>query len=152
MQTENTNRMSGREKHAGKRTTHNGIALLLLGSLITLGAACQRGQQAALQQRIAARQPLTVHMNGTAFLQSSITITKGESITLIDDSPLAHVIENGTWNGEIQRPHLESGAPRVEDYIAGKGRRQEIGPFNTAGTFHLYCSVHPGMELTVIVR
>ena len=27
-----------------------------------------------------------------------------------------------------------------------------IGPFNTAGTFHLYCTVHQGMNLTVIVQ
>jgi plastocyanin len=27
-----------------------------------------------------------------------------------------------------------------------------VGPFNTAGTFHLYCSVHLNMNLTVIVQ
>lgn len=27
-----------------------------------------------------------------------------------------------------------------------------IGPFNTAGTYHLYCTIHQNMNLTVIVQ
>ncbi len=27
-----------------------------------------------------------------------------------------------------------------------------FGPFNVVGTFHIYCTVHPGMNLTVIVQ
>jgi len=28
----------------------------------------------------------------------------------------------------------------------------EIGPFTTAGIYHIYCSVHVGMNLTVVVQ
>ena len=38
-----------------------------------------------------------VHMSGSRFLQSSITIKKGESITLVNDDLVgSHVIANGT--------------------------------------------------------
>ena len=32
------------------------------------------------------------------------------------------------------------------------GQSMTVGPFNTAGTYHLYCSVHVNMNLTVIVQ
>ncbi len=99
----------------------------------------------------------TVHMGATNFKQSSITIKKGESITLVNDQASVHIIENGTWkpgtNGQAyhEGPYKELGAPKVDVQISGNGS-QTIGPFQTVGTFHLYCVVHPGMNLTVIVR
>ena len=47
----------------------------------------------------------------------------------------------------------ESGAPGMNNVqISGNGSSQVIGPFNTPGTYHFYCTVHPGMNLTVIVQ
>ena len=47
----------------------------------------------------------------------------------------------------------ESGAPVMNNVqISGNGSSQVIGPFNTPGTYHFYCTVHPGMNLTVIVQ
>jgi plastocyanin len=98
-----------------------------------------------------------VHMGATNFKQSSITIKKGQKITLVNDSGSVHIIENGTWehgsNGQAyqEKPDQESGAPKVDTQITGDSS-QTIGPFNTAGTFHLYCVVHPGMNLTVNVK
>ena len=96
--------------------------------------------------------PNTVHMGDTDFLQSSITITKGSKLTLVDDSQQQHIIENGTWGSDgTPRPLNEAGAPKI-DAAFYDGTPQSFGPFNTAGTFHLYCTVHQGMNLTVIVQ
>jgi plastocyanin len=47
----------------------------------------------------------------------------------------------------------EYGAPVVNNMqFSGSDSSQTIGPFNTIGTFHLYCSVHLGINLTVIVQ
>ena len=93
-----------------------------------------------------------VHMNDTNFVQSSITIKKGDKLTLIDDVAVTHVIENGMWNSNgIAIPKLESGAPTVNATFNGNDS-QTIGPFNTAGTYHLYCTIHSGMNLTVKVQ
>ena len=96
--------------------------------------------------------PNQVHMNETNFVQSPITINKGESITLIDDAQDSHIIANGTWENGTAKPQNESGAPQVENLqISGSGQGT-IGPFTTAGTFHFYCSIHPGMSLNVVVQ
>ena len=96
--------------------------------------------------------PNTVHMGDTDFLQSAITIKKGSKLTLVDDSGQQHIIENGVWtNDGMMKPLSEPGAPKV-DASFFDGTPQSFGPFNTDGTFHLYCTVHQGMNLTVIVQ
>jgi plastocyanin len=94
-----------------------------------------------------------VHMSSTNFVLSSITIHKGEYITLVnDDSSSLHVIDNGRWLDTTQIPDDEPGAPIAQDVQVSANVDAKIGPFNEAGTFHYYCSVHPGMNLTVIVK
>jgi plastocyanin len=90
-------------------------------------------------------------MTTTTFTPSSVTIQKGSSITLIDDAPVPHIIQNGTWASGAAQPHQEAGAPTVNAHFSGNDR-QVIGPFPVAGTYHLYCAVHQGMNLTVVVQ
>lgn len=100
----------------------------------------------------AATGPNPVHMSATQFTQSSITIKKGESITLINDNAfVSHTIANGTWVNSTAQTGQESGAPAINNVQIGGGSSTTIGPFPTAGTFHLYCTVHVGMNLTVVV-
>jgi hypothetical protein len=95
----------------------------------------------------------TVHMGETTFLQPSITISKGSSLNLIDDVPVLHIIGNGSWVNNLTKPAIEPGAPVVNNVqISSAGQSIVVGPFNTAGTFHLYCSVHLNMNLTVTVQ
>ncbi len=97
--------------------------------------------------------PNPVHMSATSFTPGSITIKKGESITLMNDSPfVGHTIANGTWENGSAQPAREAGAPEVKDVQIGGNSSATIGPFTTAGTFKLYCTVHSGMNLTVIVQ
>ena len=94
----------------------------------------------------------TVHMNDTQFVQASITIKKGERLMLIDDALTPHIIANGTWEQGTAHSAREPGAPQVKDVQINGNSSQTIGPFTTAGTFKLYCTIHSGMNLTVVVQ
>jgi plastocyanin len=94
-----------------------------------------------------------VHMGETTFLQPSVTISKGSSLNLIDDVPVLHIIGNGSWVNNVTKPAREPDAPVVNNLqFNAAGQSMAVGPFNTPGTFHLYCSVHLNMNLTVIVQ
>ena len=76
---------------------------------------------------------------------------KGQKLQLIDDGAFPHVIKNGTWDASgnpITRQ--EPGAPTV-DLTINTGTAQ-VGPFNTAGTYHFYCTIHQNMNLTIVVQ
>jgi plastocyanin len=95
----------------------------------------------------------TVHMTAINFAQSSITIPKGSTLTVVDDSSSPHILANGSWmNGSPQSTH-EQGMPSMMANMQVMGNSsQPIGPFNTPGTYHFYCTIHPGMNLTVVVQ
>jgi plastocyanin len=108
--------------------------------------------RSASQQKGAKTAP-QVHMKDMDFMQRSITIKRGQSITLVSDTPTPHQITNGSWSsGGIAQPATnEPGAPKVDVTVAGDSQ-QTIGPFLAVGTFHYYCTIHQGMNLTVIVQ
>lgn len=120
------------------------VGLVLLGILTTTIAACGIYDQSNVPTGP------TVHMGGANFLQSSITISKGQSINFIDDVAVLHTITNGTWDGSSMVLKAEPGAPGVNVTFNGNDSSM-VGPFNTSGTFKLLCTVHPNMNLTVIV-
>ena len=94
-----------------------------------------------------------VHMGETTFTQSSVTISKGSSLNLIADVPVTHIISNGSWTDNVAKPAIEPAAPTVSNLqFNSAGQSITVGPFNTVGTYHLYCSVHLNMNLTVIVQ
>lgn len=95
--------------------------------------------------------PPTVHMGDTTFLQPMVTVPKGMKLTLIDDSASIHILLNGAWVGSVPMPMKEAGAPTVANVQVTGNSTITIGPFATAGTFHIYCSIHTGMNLAIIV-
>jgi len=125
----------------------NLFALLVLGGAITfLLVAC------ATTSADTSSTPNQVHMNTTDFVSSSITIKKGERITLIDDTLTPHIIANGIWENGTAKPTREPGVPEVKDVQINGFSQGTIGPFTIAGTFHFYCTIHSSMNLTVIVQ
>src|SRR5215469_925008 len=92
-----------------------------------------------------------VHLGIGNFVQSTVTISKGSKLMLIDDGQFLHILSNGMWVHNTPHPATEAGASSVQN-LNVNGNSVEIGPFNTAGTFHLYCTIHPGMNLTIVVR
>lgn len=94
-----------------------------------------------------------VHMGPVNFVQPSVTISKGSSLNLIDDVAVLHIIGNGSWVNNVIKAAREPNAPIVNNVsISSAGQSITVGPFTTAGTYHLYCSVHLNMNLTVIVQ
>lgn len=122
------------------------VGLLVFVVLTALLAAC------SIRDESASSGP-AVHMGGASFAVPSITIKRGDTLTLIDDAPSPHEIYNGSWVSNTNAvKKAESGAPVANDIKFAGNDSAPLGTFNTAGTFHYYCSVHPGMNLTVIVQ
>jgi plastocyanin len=92
-----------------------------------------------------------VQMGATTFLKPTITIKKGQTLTLVDTVSAQHIVTNGTWQNGTAKHLQEAGAPAVNINFAGSDSHS-TPPFATAGTFLIYCTIHSGMNLTVIVQ
>ena len=124
--------------------------LALLSLIVVLFAACGSGSPTGNDS--GDTHSMTLHMDNTNFVQTSITLPKGSSLTLVNDSSVIHIIQNGLWDKSGNpKPGREAGAPTVQVQFNGHDS-QAIGPFNTSGTYHLFCTVHQNMTLTLILQ
>lgn len=147
------------------RTALAVLSGLVLGALLVAGLAAGNQRDVSGQQSVNARysisssggsgagtiQVATVHVNLDQFLPTAITVAKGGKVEIVDDGSFIHILANGTWSSGVAHPQVESGAPLVKDRQINGGSIN-IGPFTMAGVYHIYCSIHPGMQLTITVQ
>lgn len=95
----------------------------------------------------------TVHMGADNFVQQVVRLSKGSKLLLVNNTNVEHMLENGSWTSSgTAVTAAEPGAPVLHNLDSKGGSSLEIGPFTTAGTFHIYCAIHSGMNLTIIVQ
>jgi len=124
------------------------VSIVLVGLATIIFGACS-----GIAGNSSSNEPNTVHMTGSTFGKSSITIAKGSKLTLVSDTMQAHIIDNGTWGSDgLPHPKIEADAPVIKDATFQDSTPQSFGPFNTPGTYKLYCTVHSDMSLTIIVK
>jgi plastocyanin len=82
------------------------------------------------------------------FAKDVVTLHRGERLTLVNDSNAVHVIGPGL-NTHIVSP--ERGVPLTGFHLMQTNQTLTTGPWMTLGTFYLTCSVHPGMNLKIVV-
>jgi hypothetical protein len=93
-----------------------------------------------------------VHMAPDHFAQNVVLVPKGSKLLIVDDGSIEHVLQNGRWDTSgTAHPAAEPGAPTMRNVDITGGSR-EIGPFPVAGVYHLYCTLHQGMNLTIVVQ
>jgi plastocyanin len=94
----------------------------------------------------------TVHLAAARFAPDIIALHKGDTLTIVDDAPVPHTLANGTWSADNKPvPGVEPGAPPIRN-VELNNNTVTVGPFTTPGTYHIYCAIHPGMALTIIVQ
>ncbi|HXL96307.1 MAG TPA: hypothetical protein VN969_45950 [Streptosporangiaceae bacterium] len=90
----------------------------------------------------------TVGMIGMNFAKKTVYLHVDQRLTLVNSSILVHVIGPGE-DAHIVSP--ERGDPVLGFHLMQTNSSYVTGEWLTPGTFHLTCSVHPMMNLTVVV-
>jgi plastocyanin len=128
----------------------SGLAGIVVGMLI-VSLIVAANPQASAASTNPNGEPV-VHMAPDHFVQNVVLVPKGETLLIVNDSSVEHVLQNGTWD-KNGTPHagVEPGAPTLRNVDITGGSR-EIGPFPSAGVYHLYCTLHQGMNLTMVVQ
>src|SRR6202035_2309463 len=144
------------------------LALFALGSILLAGcgiqaAATNNGGGSTPTPNVGGSTPApngvgsgncangTVHTLLTTFQEACVNVAKGSNLQVVPSVTSFHILTNGSWVNGNQVPMKETGAPTVNN-VQETSSTVSIGPFTTAGTYHIFCTVHPNMNLTVIVR
>jgi plastocyanin len=93
-----------------------------------------------------------VSVQGGVFAPDIVALHTGDTLTISDVDGVHHILTNGTWSADNKPvPGVEPGAVLISNLNVDNGS-VTVGPFTTPGTYHIYCTVHPGMRLTVVVQ
>jgi len=82
------------------------------------------------------------------FSKDVVTLHRGDRLTLVNDSNAVHVIGPGT-DTHVVSP--ERGNPMTGFHLMQTNAVYTTGRWMTVGTFYLTCTVHPGMNLKIVV-
>jgi len=94
----------------------------------------------------------TVVLAPLAFEPAAVQIAAGSSVTMRDaPDDVPHVLANGSWEDNGPAPAEAPGAPALEDVEVEDGQTLVVGPYDEPGTYPVFCTIHPGMEMTVEV-
>jgi plastocyanin len=128
------------------------LGSILLVACIRPGTASTGGSSSSSSSAASSCPSGTTVKTGTNdFEQTCITLAKGASLTVTPDQASLHILDYGQWNGNSAVAASPTGAPALKDLQVASAS-VTIGPFTTAGTYHIYCTVHPGMNLEVVVK
>jgi hypothetical protein len=136
-----------RETPAWLPSSLAGVVGIVIGAILIAAIA----QPSAAAETIYTNGVPTVHMSAGNFNQPSVTIVKGAKLLLVDDVAVLHILANGSWLNGRPEPMTEPGAPLVNN-VQVNANSTEIGPFTAAGAYHIYCPLHQGMNLSIIVQ
>jgi plastocyanin len=96
------------------------------------------------------RRPNLVGMEQVTFDRDEITVDQGDQIEFVNNSNFLHVIGPGDRariTGETEVPSFGTDdvrtMPRGDPFVTG--------PWKRPGTYHLTCTLHPEMNLRVVV-
>jgi len=123
----------------------SGMIGLALGTMLIAGIA-----QPPTSAASASNSESTVHLVASNFSPTSIIVPQGSMLHLVADTSIVHILSNGTWANNSPKPLQEPGAPLVNN-VQISGGSIDIGPFTTPGTYHIFCTVHLNMVLTIFV-
>lgn len=94
--------------------------------------------------------PRQIGMTQEGFARSTITIAAGSSLTFVNNSRYLHVLAFGTERGTPAGAPVFHGAYGTQ--VSQSGDRYTTAAWTTPGVYHVICTLHPEMTLTVVVR
>jgi plastocyanin len=125
------------------------VAGVLVGFLL-LGFTVQDSSGAGAVTRTPKNETVTVR--GATFAPDIVALHTGDTLTITDVDGVHHILSNGTWNSDSKpAPGIEPGAVTLDNLSVSNGS-VKVGPFTKPGVYHIYCTVHPGMSLTIVVQ
>jgi len=129
-------------------------AALALGTLL-LASACggsSSGGKTDAGASSANKPGATVPMVFTEFKPTDFAIKVGQTLTFENENPIKHIIVEGSWMADSKTGLRTSGKDDgVFSLTVNKKGDKVEHTFDKAGTYQFFCTIHEGMNGTVVV-
>lgn len=126
-------------------------AVLVAACLLALTACGSSGSKDTSATSSTSTDGVTVNTGLLAFDPKTVTIAKGQTVTWVGGDNITHVLVEGSYEvGPDGLRTKESDDKAFRLNLSRKGQRVSH-TYNTSGTFTYFCTIHHGMNGTVVV-
>jgi plastocyanin len=127
------------------------MTALAIGTLM-LGSACGGGGSTKDAGSSGANKPgATVPMVFTEFKPTDFAIKAGQTLTFENENPIKHVIVEGAWKAGSDGLRTEGKDDGTFSLTVNKKGDKVEHTFDKPGTYQFFCTIHFGMNGTVVV-
>jgi plastocyanin len=123
-------------------------ALLQPGAPVHIQAQRSPGSSAATTSTCGTG---AVYALASTFKESCVEVAKGGQLQIVPAGQTLHILDAGSWVGGKPVPMNEPDVSSINN-VRVTAMPVSIGPFTVAGTFYIYCTLHPNMNLTIMVQ
>ena len=119
-------------------------------SMLLMSAACGSSDDAASADTAKADGP-SVNTALLAFDPETVKVSKGQTVTWVGGDDITHVLVEGTYTVGSDKLRTEQTDDKAFNLTLTKKGQQVSHTYSKAGTFTYYCTIHHGMNGTVVV-
>jgi plastocyanin len=127
------------------------MTAIAIGTVL-LGSACGGSSKTDTSTSGAKKPGATVPMVFTEFKPTDFTIKTGQTLTFENENPITHIIVEGSWkvagSDGLRTSEMDDGTFKLT--VNKKGDKVEH-TFDKPGTYQFFCTIHKGMNGTVVV-
>ena len=148
-------RSAGGHEHLAVNTSSRPARALLVTaafSTLLLSAACGSSGSAASAGTSAAKADgPSVSTTLLAFSPDPVRIRKGQTVNWVGGDNISHVLVEGTYKVGSDKLRTEQTDDKEFNLRLDKKGQQVSHTYDKTGTFTYYCTIHHGMNGTVVV-
>lgn len=126
------------------------MTAIAIGTVL-LGSACGGSSKTDTKASGTNKPGATVPMVFTEFKPTDFAIKVGQTLTFENENPITHIIVEGAWkvgSDDLRTSEMDDGTFKLT--VNKKGDKGEH-TFDKPGTFQFFCTIHKGMNGTVVV-
>jgi plastocyanin len=124
-----------------------------IGSILLVSACGGSSSGSADKPAAAAAKPgATANLTFTVFDKPSYAIKAGQALTFVNANPIQHIIVEGTYKVDgdgLRTSETNDGAFNLN--VPAKKGATASHVFDKAGSYTFFCTIHKGMNATVVV-
>jgi plastocyanin len=126
-------------------------AALAAASLLALTACGSSGSKDDSAASSTSEDGVTVSTGLLALDPKSVSITKGQTVTWVGGDNITHVLVQGTYEVGADGLRTKEKDDKTFDLKLNRKGQRVSHTYTTAGTFTYFCTIHHGMNGTVVV-
>ena len=127
------------------------MTAIAIGTVL-LGSACGGSSKSDTSTSGTKKPGATVPMVFTEFKPTDFTIKAGQTLTFENENPITHIIVQGSWkvggSDGLRTSEMDDGTFKLN--VSKKGDKVEH-TYDKPGTYQFFCTIHKGMNGTVVV-